>query len=211
MPARVPADRRRLAPAALVLLAHGLIALWWAGHDPRPAAAPERLSWLRLLPAERPPAPTTADRPREAPVAARPRSMPAARPAPIAPPAEVARPAEPQAITLPAAPTEAASAPPLRLALPPAAPASGTPSLREQMLRDPRANSRPARAATGTLQGLGDPGPALAEETLAGEGHRRVRIGRDCYIVRESRMAQLDPQGAGARSMPAGVEPCPRP
>lgn len=200
----MPASVRPLSFGA-VLAAHALLlATWWAAVRTPEALQVEPVLRLRLLP-------LVPDRPVEpAPAAALPLPRPAtaARPAtpvvPIAPavPANVPISAPPAV----AAPVETAP-PPLRLILPPAAAASA-PSLREQLLRDPRANSRPARGATDALQTLGERGPAVAEETLAGEGRRRVRIGRDCFEVRESRMALLDPHNRSAIPMPSQVETC---
>lgn len=187
-----------------VLAAHALLlAAWWAAVRAPEALPPGPVLRLRLLPSEEPGRPAAP-----VPAAALPRPAPApslsAPAAPIAPADPAMRPitAAPAA----APPTETA-APALRLILPPAA-ATSSPSLRDQMLRDPRANSRPARAATEGLQALGERGPAVAEETMTGEGRRRVRIGRDCVEVRESRMALLDPHNRSAIPMPSQIETC---
>lgn len=200
----MPSSVHRLTFGA-VLAAHALLlGAWWAAVRAPETGRPEPVLRLRLLPAE----PGRPSRPLPAPTALRPRPAPSplpvlpvppAAPAPAATWAVTASPAEPPPVDTPL--------PPLHLILPPASTAS-SPALRDQMLRDPRANSRPARGAGDGLQALGNPGPRVAEETMAGAGRRRVRIGRNCFDVRESRMAQLDPHNRGAVPMPSQVESC---
>lgn len=166
------------------------------------------VTWLRLLPVQPPPptSPPTAVAP-EAPAVRAARSSakrPAAEtPAPGPPPAAAPELAPaPQAITLPppAPPT------PLILALPPSRAGSAA-EARAPALRDPRANSRPTRGATDALRALaGD--PRLREETLAGEGRRRVHAGGGCVEVHTARAAQLDPFNQSVSPLPAQIRPC---
>lgn len=204
---------RRWPVAAGVLALHGL--LLWALRPDAPAPRPtppqqQTVTWLRLLadtaPPVQPATPTATRVPRpQGALRPAPPAAPTAAP-PAAPPAAspvVAPPVEPQAITLPA---PAPSPPPLMLALPPP-PAGSAPGWREQMLRDPRANSRPARGTTEALQSLaGD--DRRREETMAGEGRRRVRVAGACVEVHQARMAQLDPHNQSSNPLPAQVRSC---
>jgi hypothetical protein len=198
-------DRQRVILAGAVLAAHGLLLLGWPTPAPnRPPA--DHVTRLQLLPQDRIDAPAAVPSRQLWPSRAQARSAPAStRPTIVEPPPRPTATADAQALT----PPVAASAPaPLRLELPSIAPASAPLSLREQMLGDARANSRPTRGATDGLRVLGDPGPRIAEETLAGEGRHRVRIGRGCIEAHESRMAQLDRHDRGAAPTPSQAKSC---
>jgi hypothetical protein len=208
MPGRDSRGGSRFGAALLVLAAHAM--LWWILRPGQPAPSvappePPTISWLRLPPEPRAePARATPEAPlRPAATGTRPVPAPVA-PAGAAPPAPTTRSPEPQAITLPPAPAEP---PPLILALPPR-PAGSAPDRQEQMRRDPRANSRPARGATDALQALGDPGPRMEEEVLAGEGRRRNRMGRICMEVHQARMEQIDPHNKSTSPLPAQAKGC---
>jgi len=158
------------------------------------APVPVRL----ILPSPPSPAATAAARalvadPLEIPLASTraPRSQPHA--APIAPVAPFARTA--QAITQMQAaiePPPAASAPiarPLDLAIPRALAVPARPSMRDQMLNDPRANSPKASVETRVAAVAGT--PELVEEPMDAT-RLRIKQNGQCIEVHVSRNAQID-------------------
>ena len=159
---------------------------------------------VRLLPAPEP-----TPRAVESPVQRRPML---ARPAPAREPVT-------QAITIPAiepmspdaapeTPTDgaapsaapAASAPPLDLRLPPSA-------LRGAGPATTRAEPKPRSVESQLSNDLAD-GP-LREEAL-GNGRLRLRQGRRCVELRDSRMAQIDPFNQSVSPIPKQAEDCSR-
>ena len=162
---------------------------------------------VRLLPAPEP-----ESVPDMAPVQQRSTSARLPRPAPAREPVT-------QAITIPAiepmrpdatpetpadgaapSPAPAASAPPLDLRLPPSA-------LRGAGPATTRAEPKPRSVESQLSNDLAD-GP-LREEAL-GNGRLRLRQGRRCVELRDSRMAQIDPFNQSVSPIPKQAEDCSR-
>jgi hypothetical protein len=215
-----PMRRTGRVPALVVVLLHGgLLLAWLSTPTPRPPAPlpPAAIVWLQP-----PAAPTPPPRPVRRPPAAAPDARAAPEPTrvPVQRPARRA-PVEPEAITLPlplqpapasspsvavppAGPADPASSP-LQLALPPGSWAEPT-SPAARALNDPRANSghRPGTA----LSRLGERGPGLSEQAMAGQGRRRVTIDGACVEVHEARIQQIDPFNRSNSPLPAQVKSC---
>ncbi|MBK1713797.1 hypothetical protein [Rubrivivax gelatinosus] len=177
----------RRAAAAAVLAAHALLLAGLASLLPpreRQVAAPASVSWLRLLtdsPKPQPDAPPGRERPR----------LPAA-------PARSAQLAlqAPAAAALPSAATPAAepAAPaPLLLTLPRggAARVERSPALDDARANTPRPNLETRIAKTLEKDWT---------EELLPDGSRRYRRGTDCVVVKDSRIAVLDPFSLVARN-----------
>lgn len=160
-------------------------------HTPA-ATLNERVSWLRLLPAQpaspgsatiassaAPKPPTRAEVPRRQ-----------ARQSPAPGITWVPAPAFPAASAAPASPAAASAPRPLALTLPPAAPGTARP-WRNPALEDPRSNTRALtlEARLAQIMGPGD-GPLI--ETTLPDGRRRFRRGSDCVVVQPSRAEALD-------------------
>lgn len=100
-------------------------------------------------------------------------------------------------------PTPAPEALPLNLELPARRP---SPTLMDQVRSDPRIHAAPLSASERFARNLGT--DAQFHEERRGEGHWRFRQGKDCFDVRTSRAAQLDPTREAAAATPKSVEPC---
>lgn len=205
-PARQDRRAARVTLAAVLLLHLAVGLLWWLHRPAWPihVEAPV-VSWLQLVP----------DTPRAPPPAMPIQQHPPTKPrAPIAAPRPalvlpVAPRAAPTAIHDPgvtvAAPP-AASAPdatPLNLALP-SRPASAPRSMLDQMLNDPRVHTTES-ASERFARNLGTDETEHVDRMADG---RRVRKGSHCYIVRDSRAAQLDPFNGALDHAPKLVGNC---
>jgi hypothetical protein len=201
----VPQRAERAALVAVVLLLHLL--LWWAWPRstppwrglPHDAVAPAPVL-LRLL------APEPAPVPAAAPPAT-------AAPARAVTPRVPARPSSTLAISVAPAAAEAASAPApaaasaardLDLSLPPATASPRAPSLREQLLSDPRSNT-PRATVESRIAALNGPDRWEAEPMDA--TRTRWRRNGKCIEVHVARNAQIDPYNQSFSPTPKGVKP----
>ncbi len=179
----------------LVLLMH--VALLWAWRyaaapSPREHAPfePRNVTVLRLIEA-RPEAPEA--QPIRAPAA--PRGLATiTRPSSPRPDAPAPAPVAPQAITLPAAePAASATSPPaqtLDLMLPRAEAAPAQPTMKDQLLNDPRANTPRASIESRVAAVAGS--SAMTEERMD-DNKARFRQNGACIEVHVSRDAQTNP------------------
>jgi hypothetical protein len=76
-----------------------------------------------------------------------------------------------------------------------------------QARSDPRSNSAAAGLADPLERAL-EGGPASLTEEDRGSGRRRIRLGRDCVDVQDSRAAGLDPFQSATRPAPKLAETC---
>ncbi len=88
-----------------------------------------------------------------------------------------------------------------------ASPTASPPSVRDQAMRDPRANTQRLTPAERFAQALGGSDERLTEENQ-GNGRIIVRKGRDCYDVRVARNAELDPYSQSTRPTGKVVMSC---
>lgn len=198
--------RQRLPWLGIVVALHllAVLALW---HIKVRTSAPEwgAITTLRLLSLEpaqtRPSAPhspraTPRPRPPAPQLPSFPFHMDAAPTTPNAPPPDTApTPVEPRPIT----------PPPLNLRLPDAA-ASAPPTLRSQVLNDPRVVSRPSYGQR-FADTLGTD-TAVREDRL-NDGSVRIRQGTSCVILKESPASRLDPFSQTYMPAPRMAGKCP--
>lgn len=210
----MPRPRRERLPLALVALGlHALLVLglWRAVGVPSAAAPSQRprpaLVWLPPLATPEVPKAVPPRLPSPPPRRAPPDNAAATRPpaATVPPPVPGPEPAT-AAITLPALPGPPASAPPLDLRLPSGAGVAARPSVRQQALDDPRANTTRPGYSERFAATLG------ADDTLREEriGDRvRLRRGTGCAEVADARAAQLFPMNESNAPRPKQVGECP--
>jgi hypothetical protein len=193
----------RATLAAAVLLLHLLLWSAWPHQPARvrgsPAAAQAPLS-VRLL------MPEPAREKRTAPQATTEPARSAAPRAAARPQRELAITAAPEAVPAAAAPVPAASAPrELDLSLPSAVASPRSPSMREQMRGDPRANT-PRASVESRIAALSGPDRWEAEPMDA--TRTRWRRNGKCIEVHVARNAQIDPYNQSFSPTPKAVKEC---
>lgn len=210
-PAQHHSRQTARATAAIVLLLHVTLGtLWWWQQRHTLVtrfAAPAVVTWMRLWPAVRQPlaVPRRVPEPREpAPRRTTPRPRLRAESRDTATAIHLPVPSD----TAPAISALPASAPrpepaPLNLALP-ARPASAPRSMIDQVLNDPRVHT----IESASERFARNMGTDETEHVDAMADGRRVRKGKHCYIVRDSRAAQLDPFNGALSNAPKLVGNC---
>ncbi|HMC17130.1 MAG TPA: hypothetical protein VKI18_15950 [Albitalea sp.] len=207
------ASRLRPGIAIGLTLALHLLAWWALRAPPRPAREPSapRVA-MRLIrePAAAPRSPAPASLQHEVPRTPRGPLPITPRPAPSMTQRDTAaQPATQRMAPVPPEEPPAADStarPPLDIGLAPYRAASATPSMRDQAMSDPRANTPPLSRSERFARRLGSV-EALSEQAM-GDGHVIVRQGTDCYDVRVARNADIDAFSQANRPTPRLATGC---